>query len=498
MNSSHLEARNFALIVDCVAMSFLLVSWCLFEITGLPSELRFWILEAGFALYVAVRIYLIVKSGCGGILTPLGIFFIFQFLVQVLVGNLSLPFYTSHFNAGWDYLYKSMVVMVLAAIALMMGGMSRGCYRLGVRLHDVSIGKFNQIQLNVFVSILVLIGSTCVYLYSMSIGVIGYADSNTAGTYESTSSFAQYLMYLADAGYIVLLLSYYVRLSDPSNKSARNVFYVALLIRVVLALMNGMRSELFFIILCLAIIHFIVKRSIPKWLFLLPLVVIFSYGVYDSYRSLLRTDGGSRAELILTAASSSNFDLGETIVTLLTRLNLTESLSAILHYADTATLTSDDPSFLFDLVLLPLTTFIPRALFPWKSMTTYGLWVTRDVYGADESVMSSAYVTTEGFYYLAGGILLVFIGFLTLGLFLNFVGGFLKNAKTNPIAASVFLMLCYKVLFEASTPIDIVTPCIRGMLIFGLISYLLVARRVSDKGFNGNRLHWLRKREGPI
>lgn len=488
MHSGRSEARCLAIAVDCAALALLLAGWVLFEILDTSPELRFWIIEFALSLYVVNRLYIANRVGDEGILTPLGMFFFFQFLIQVLVGNLSLLFYTTYFNAGWDYLYNSMVVMALAAIALMMGGLFRGFRDIGARIHDATIGRIDQIHLNVFVCIAVLIGSTCVYLFSMSIGVIGYADSDTAGTYASTSSFSQYLIYVADAGYIVLLLSYYVKLTDPNKKSASAIFYVSLTVRIVLALLNGMRSELFFIVLCLAITHYIVRRAIPKWVALIPLIVIFSYGIYDSYRALLREDGGSRAELILAAASSSRLELGETVVTVLSRLNLTESLSAILQYANSHVLGSDDPSFLLDLVLLPITTFVPRALIPWKSMSTYGLWVTREVYGAPATVMSSAYVTIEGFFYLAGGILLVFFGFLILGMLLNFVGGLLNNTKNNPVAASVFMMLCYKVLFEAATPIDIVTGCVRGVLIYSLFSYLLVATRVTASEPVGNRV----------
>lgn len=466
-----------SLAFDLLALSVVLAIWLIVQVGDFSRESAFWVLEVLLAVYVVARLKLLSSTHPGGLLTPVGIFFLFQFGVQVVIGNISLPFYTSHFNAGWDYLYESMIVVALAAIALMIAVSFHGWYKLGARLEELTLGKIPKFKLNIFVSVVLLIVSTLVYLYSMSIGVLGYSDSSTVGNYANTASYAQYFIYISDIGYIVLLISYYVKLNEPENIAARNVFVCALLIRVTLALMSGMKAELFFIVICLAIMHFIVKRKLPKWIILLPVVVVVTYGVYDSYRAMLRSDGGSRMELMLDAFTGSDLDIGATLTAMLARLNITESLSAILEYSNRTTLTSDDPTFLLDLILLPLTTFLPRALFPWKSMSTYGLWVTQQVYGLGDSVYSSSYVTVEGFYYLAGGILLVFVGFLTLGFFLELVGGFLKSTRTNPIAAAIFLMLCYKVFLEASTPVDIVTPCVRGMLVFGLASYLLVGWR---------------------
>ena len=153
-----------------------------------------------------------------------------------------------------------------------------------------------------------------------------------------------------------------------------------------------------------------------------------------------------------------------------------DSLSLIIEYKDTVGLVLGDPTFLQDWLLTPFTIFLPRFLFPFKAMSTYGLWVTHNVMGLPETVISASYVTVEGFFYLAGGAFMVLVGFFIVGIVFNFCGAFCRLKERNPVFIIVFFLIITRIV-EPSTPIDVITDIVRLTIIYTLLGMFLVRMR---------------------
>lgn len=406
------------------------------------------------------------------------LFIIFQFGIQVCIGNLSLLLDTQKSNAGWIYMNKSMLLSMLACFIMALSTRSGRAYRLGEYCKNKVMRKKEVRSLSAIVTISLFIASTVAFLYAMSIGIYGYADNSNLRASIEYASTAQYIIYIADLGNLLLFMSFYIATKYNSQKE-KVLTTIFLLIRIALALISGMKKELIAIFICLFLINYIVKKKISvRSVVLIVLAVIIGYGVIEVYRVALRSGAfsGNRVSLLLYVLQSGSYSTqGDNLFlySFLSRLNITEPCSAIVKYKDTIGLSDGDPTFLMDLLLLPITIFIPRSLIPFKSMGTYGLWVSHTVLHMPSSVYSASYVTVQGFFYLAAGIIGVVIGFWILTKVLEFASGYLSDFD-NPVLFATFLVITYKVIIEPSTPVAVITSVVRSIIIFTIFGSIAI------------------------
>ena len=199
-------------------------------------------------------------------------------------------------------------------------------------------------------------------------------------------------------------------------------------------------------------------------------------------RTLMRNFSYNRVETIvnlitgsLRTTGTNNFDV---IYNILQRINIIESMSAIVKYRDQIGLVPSDPNFLLDFLISPITSIVPRIVLPIKSFSDYGLWVTQNVHG-DYNIFSSSYVTLQGFFYLAGGVFMVILGFFLLGLILRITDGMLNIYNKSIITIPIYLILIYQVVFEPSNPVSFVSDIVRGMIIFFIFMKIFTKRKIA-------------------
>jgi hypothetical protein len=479
-----MKTRMSSIFYDSLLIMCSLIVFLFSELNMISKTVEFVMLNIFLAVYVLVNLKISIKKiSHNSILTLTGIFIFFQYLVQINIGNFSLLHSSSlYYNQDLYYLNKSMYIAIVSCLGIMIGFRNSSAILYGEKLKNKFISNGYEYYTSHFKSIIFFILSVFVYIFAVRLGILGYADTSNLSGYIRYASISQYIIYVADMGMLVVLLLF-VDLLKKKSIITWLLFILFLSIRIMLAILSGMKIELLGLLLGLIVLYMIIRGKIPRLMVaLFSLSIIFIYRLSDIFRAMLRSTMNyhSRVDLLLVSyrgLEKNDQSLFETFFSFLNRLNIIEPSAAIVHYKDTIGLSGNDPSFMVDLLLIPITTFIPRALLPGKPMSTYGLWVTHTVYGLPKTIHSSSYVTVQGFFYLAGGIFCVFIGFLSIGLFLNFCSGIISLKEKNLLLVCVFIIIITKVLIEPSTPIGIFTGVIRGIVIYVLLGRLLINKK---------------------
>ena len=289
---------------------------------------------------------------------------------------------------------------------------------------------------------------------------------------------------------MVLYLLFYEYLKHPTLPK-RVMFYVCFALEFSVAITSGMKKDTLIMFVCLFMIYYLVKRKVNLWFLLMFIVAIFGlYQFVDAYRTALRlaTFSGDRLDTFLSVISglggdqglySDRLDASDVMAAFFARVSLTDALSLIVEYKDVVGLGPNDPTFLQDLLAAPFAIFLPRFLLPFKAMSTYGLWVTHTVMGMPDTVMSSSYVTVEGFLYLAGGVLMVPVGIFVVSAVLNFCSAFCRVEEKSPVFVVIFFLIAVNMI-EPSTPIDMVTGVVRSTIIYTLMGLFLIKTRRTE------------------
>lgn len=460
------------------------------ETTGiLAEETVFLCLHAAFGLYAAVSIYEVAHLKENGVFSYVTIFLFCQFFGQVFIGNFSYLIGSEEHNA-WSYMNKSMLLCFLAVFAG-----TTACYmqcfsRWGRQLSEHFVPNIQVERVYLGRCILMFICSFAVVVFMVMTGMRGYADAEVLDQVTSYTGIVQYLNYLAAGSSMVLYLLFYEYLKHPTLPK-RVMFYVCFALEFSVAITSGMKKDTLIMFVCLFMIYYLVKRKVNLWFLLMFIVAIFGlYQFVDAYRTALRlaTFSGDRLDTFLSVISglggdqglySDRLDASDVMAAFFARVSLTDALSLIVEYKDVVGLGPNDPTFLQDLLAAPFAIFLPRFLLPFKAMSTYGLWVTHTVMGMPDTVMSSSYVTVEGFLYLAGGVLMVPVGIFVVSAVLNFCSAFCRVEEKSPVFVVIFFLIAVNMI-EPSTPIDMVTGVVRSTIIYTLMGLFLIKTRRTE------------------
>ena len=288
----------------------------------------------------------------------------------------------------------------------------------------------------------------------------------------------------------MLLIAFYALYIEfrMGNKSLpiKLLLFLNTILKVGLGLLNGMKVELIAPFIFLIFIDKLMGFKLnKKVIIIIPLLLLFSLQVMDTYRTVMRSGSDlSRIVLITEAISSDNTNSNTNYLEKIgERVNQTEAASQILYYGDNIGVDSNDPEFTKDLIIMTFAFMIPRAIYPEKPVNTYGLWVTQDVYGYN--VFSSSYITIEGYLYLAGGIIAVslvmfIIGILSKQCTLFFNYNYASNYIT-PILMISYILILRKVFFEPADPIAVLVGILRYSLIYPIIISMFYIKKNKDK-----------------
>ena len=448
----------------------------------ISSQVAYWIYTIAIILFsISVIRNEYIKKGAKGLLSLTSLYVIFQFLIQTGIGNFSILYEVKDFSAGWDYLCKAMLISSISCIFFYFGTRSKSIKYWGELLHTKLLSNMDKRKsLNKPVAIVGAIIVIPIYIFALQIGIIGYSDANTINTYTSYANFSSYIVYITNyIPFVILLLwtDYFVRREKFPRSSLVGCILVTG-IYMLSSFLTGMKADCICFAIAVFIISFWANKKIPLLYTVVVIVVAYlAFAYLPNFREILRMDSysGNRLSALLEAFSmDASSSASSTFGDLLSRINLSQAASAVIKYKDEAGLNSSSPTFLNDLLLSPITCFIPRSLLPGKSMSTYGIWVYQVVYGKSTAISSAAYVTVHGFMYLAGGIVSVAFFSYLISLLLTFYSGFISAGDDNIYSLCIILMIGIKIIFEPATPIDLITPITRSIIIYLVYSKILL------------------------
>ena len=449
----------------------------------LKAETEFTILTISLLLFVLFIIGDIYKTqGSVGIGALCVLFFIFQFLIQVCIGNINLYTNQHYYNPGWDYLVKTMRVMMISAIGYSLGMEAKLFNDTGKKWHRIVFQDSFPYPSRASYKRCVLLFAIMIpiYIWAINKGIVGYNSSSSIKNYESNLAISTITTYIVSISEMIAYILFADVLIHPESKG-KIPCSIIIALRLGLAMISGMKADIILMMASLAIVYYVCKGKIPKKTIIIGiLLTLIVYSFNDAYRNVLRDQSGSslsRFEAFTTAiqASTTDYDNNDGSVTnkVLSRIGTTESAGAVILYSDSHGLTENDPNFLKDFVLIPINTFVPRIIFPNKAVFQYGLWVTQTVYG--QNLYSSSYLTIQGCFYLMGGYFAVFFGSLFLAAFLRLVSGFVDLRKKNVAALCVYLMIL-KSLYEPNDPTTLTMGMLRNIIIYPLLCLLLIKK----------------------
>ena len=472
-------------MVSIYAIYYVIFVVVIYSISGIgliSSQIAYWLYTIAIILFsISVIRAEYHKKGAKGLLSLTSLYFIFQFLIQTGIGNFSILYEVKHFSAGWDYLCKAMLVSSISCIFFYFGTCSKSVKNWGKLLHIKLLSKMDKRKtLNKPVAIIGMIVVIPTYIVALRLGIVGYSDATTVNTYSVYANFSSYIVYITNYIPFVIFLfwtDYFVRREKFSRSSQIGCILITG-VYLVSSFLTGMKADSICFAVAIFIIFLCSNKRIPLiYTIVLIVVVYIAFAYLPNFREILRMDSysGNRMSALLDAFSMNTNSYGSSAFgDLLSRINLSQAASAVIKYKDEVGLNSGSPTFLNDLLLSPITCFIPRSLLPGKSMSTYGIWVYQVVYGGSTAVSSAAYVTVHGFMYLAGGIIGVAIFSYLISLLLTFYTSFISSDDDNIYSICIILMIGIKIIFEPATPIDLITSVTRSIIIYLVYSKILL------------------------
>lgn len=430
-------------------------------------------------------------------------YIMFQFIVFSVLGNIVFFFDTSMMyfegnaiHPSIHFMNKSMILTCLGAFSIINFYYNDQFFiRLGKTLSH-NIGFLND-KINYTISPLkcffVFLLSYCVAFYALSLGIIGYTTEDAA-SFISTGQYysvAQYFVYIIAFMQIVLYLYYYEFLIKKWK--CNNLNFLVLIVYFVLffsyIIMIGSKGTLVFSFGTLFLIYYLVRKRINKSLLgISALSLFFAYNFVQYFRNLLRSGFydsfydrfialfTSLSNVFVESGIVNNEPISDFLYKLAYRLTNTDDGALVIRYADEIGLTAGDPNFLLDFLLAPFTSFLPRIVFPWKSTYEYGSWAAHTVFNIPYYIYTSNDLSTHGYFYLAGGIIFVIVGYICMGILLNFCSGIVFSKNNNVLKIVSFTVIISNILFSSASPPEIVAGILRAIIIFPIMCRFLLKK----------------------
>jgi hypothetical protein len=189
--------------------------------------------------------------------------------------------------------------------------------------------------------------------------------------------------------------------------------------------LSGFKWQILLPFVVVGVCYYLAKGRIPTFALIVSVVLIpVSYSVVEPFRAERNLEGSGTSTALgdifgMYAQSrdqqaSFGFSAQEILLRFLGRVNITEEGAAGIRFADSGSLTEDDPAFLRNVLLSPAYAVVPRMFWESKPLETKGLWYHQVVMG--RSSVSAEAMGTVTYLYFAGGAVGVMLGFAFLGL----------------------------------------------------------------------------------
>ncbi|ONH61141.1 hypothetical protein CcI49_08560 [Frankia sp. CcI49] len=271
--------------------------------------------------------------------------------------------------------------------------------------------------------------ATAARLVLLALGQYGYLGDVSKRVSES-SAFAYPLSMAANLGVTGLMIAV-ADLGRHGDSRRRRCVAVLALIETVFALISGMKGQFVITIAGACVAYVAVRRRLPvRMLCLAAVVFVFVVIPFNmAYRGLVR---GPDSHLGTSAALRSAPDLLSRTVSdrksddaesdgptkyISGRLRGIDSIAIVVQRTPAIVPDRD----IKDLMLAPILTAIPRALWPDKPIVVDGYTFNQEYYGTDASLYTAAAISPIADLYRYGGIIVVAAGMFVLGGFCRLI-----------------------------------------------------------------------------
>ena len=340
-----------------------------------------------------------------------------------------------------DFVIRALALMALGSIVMV----------AGYRLAGERAGSFVGRPIHLFVadrSSVTRTWASPLFLYGLSLigkiallattGGIGYLASTDATAGPATQIFS----ILAQCGPIALLVAGQ-QVWHERRPQALFSLMVVLAAELGFALVSGVKQDSVVVGLALLLPWMTARKRVPVFFIATGLFLfIFVLTPFNqNYRELVRGNGAqastgqafSIAPSVLTKTLSGIFDPGNRSEA------QTNAFQRVREIDNVAIILQRTPSQVpyrsaSDLLMAPLTSIVPRAVWPGKPVLDGAYRFSSEYYLLPTSVKTSSAVTIPGDLYRHGGLILFVVGMAGLGFAIRMVDNVLRSGTTAPLA----------------------------------------------------------------
>lgn len=273
-------------------------------------------------------------------------------------------------------------------------------------------------------------------LYLIKIGLFGRIVDDTASTVSAQTSFlysqTRFLRSFSTLPFLFICLMYF----REKTYKLKVLFITVLVLEFSFAALSGARGPIIITTFLILLSYYFSTQKIKLSMFLYVGVAFgLAFTVIMEYKDFVIAEkpiGQSPIELISSfqnyrenmSKAQVNRVYGAVLENFAQRINFVDEAAMAIRYKAKFGLKASDPDFIRPLLTIPLDVVVPK--FIQKSPNvSWGLWFKVNVYRQTSDLIYNIAFSAVGYLYIAGGPILIFIGFFVYGVVLKSVYRFL-------------------------------------------------------------------------
>lgn len=331
--------------------------------------------------------------------------------------------------------------------------------------------------------IIILVAYT-VKFYLFSIGLFGRIVDEEYFVPGEGYQLGSQIRILGDLSLLTFIIVTYL---FYKNRSLRNslLFYACLSLELFFAFLYGARAPFLYPFIIIFVVHYYLNNRI-QWslvlLIIVPVIAAFSFvasfkqfslsidfkrssnpiAMYQDYRKYMSAlNQKSRDEFADNISDkileSSNF--------------VCEGASAI-RFQEEKSMYTRNPDFKLWLLKSPIDAFVPLFLQPIKNSPAWGLWFKNTVLKENRNLKYSIAFSNVGYFYLTGGVIMIFIGFFLYGIILKIM---YKHLFEGVFGLVIFIM-ALEYLYTTDVFSTIIVYFLRTVILYPIIVRFLYSK----------------------
>jgi hypothetical protein len=446
---------------------FRLVAFFIFVITfsypvNYNNSYKFFLLTALLVLYNLVELYFLKKQ------KP-DLFFINPiFICTITVFGFSLGGVTNFFLINdkgvfvnndylnvlqyeFIWLEKAIFLICLSSVCMWLGYASKA----GDWIFDkvTSLGIYEKVYSESISNKALIIAFVFAYLiklYLFSIGLFGRILDDKY--FEAGYGFKEgsEIRVLGNLSYIVFFILGLKRFS--SKPTFKGLFIVAFLLEIMFAFVFAARGAIIIPFALLFISYYYNKKSLSIKI-IIPLIIslILAFTIVAEFKNYALSKQFQRVsnpfetiqqfqQYKLKENSGASYDSDNLLWTMASRFNVVSEAAYAIRYKDLYGMeNSGAPDITSSILRSPIDAVIPKFI-QGENEFVWGYWFKNEVLNLQPTLKYSIAISPVGYFYMGGGPLLIFLGFLLFGIIVKITERFLFKANFFSIIIYVALL----------------------------------------------------------